>query len=468
MSDSSALITSLLGDLQARDPKLYQALSLLNETVATINNELHPPTSASGSTSVTFSSGVAAPINFEVFSTGRALRFQWDEAAAGLHYEIRLGTVWATASFLFRTSGLSGDIDPLLYGSYSYLAKSINSSGVYSSDTAVTTITIPLIPGVIIDKKAIDNNVLLSWSVPVSVFDIDHYKLQDNGVDKGTVKGTFTTFFEQIPADYTYTIIAVDVAGNEGVATDIIVTVNTPPDFALQDTRTSTFSGTKVNLESHPRGLLALVNQTETWRQHYVNNAFTTIRDQINAGFPYFMQPGKLTGSYEEVVNYGVVFNNVLVVVTYNTINLGSSDMTVLVRLATSTDGITYSAFSNGSVQFLDGFQYLKIRIEFTAADNKAMIIFNNLTFTIDVKRDNDGGDITALSTDAGGTEVFFNKTFKDIESITATVESVTEPFHVIYDFTDVPNPTSFFLYVFDTTGNRVTKLVSWKARGVV
>jgi hypothetical protein len=103
-----------------------------------------------------------------------------------------------------------------------------------------------------------------------------------------------------------------------------------------------------------------------------------------------------------------------------------------------------------------------------TGSLNHGLIRLTNFTISLNVKREVDSGDVNALSSDSGGTQVNFNKDFKDIDSITCTVDSVTEPFIVIYDFTDIPNPTGFKVYVFDTTGNRVSKLVSWKARGIV
>jgi len=163
------------------------------------------------------------------------------------------------------------------------------------------------------------------------------------------------------------------------------------------------------------------------------------------------------------------VLSNVITHVLYNLTQIHPTEsVSVTVKLATSTDNITYSAFTSGANQFFSSFRYLKLRLEFTASGDKAMAELDNLTVRLDVKRENDGGRITANAGDVGGTQVSFNKSFKDVESVTATVASVTEPFITIVDFTDIPNPTGFNVYVMDTTGNRVTKTVEWKARGVV
>jgi hypothetical protein len=52
---------------------------------------------------------------------GTTVRFTWDHVNYAAQFEVREGTVWESAFFRFRTSGLQGDIDPLLYGDYFFL-----------------------------------------------------------------------------------------------------------------------------------------------------------------------------------------------------------------------------------------------------------------------------------------------------------------------------------------------------------
>lgn len=102
------------------------------------------------------------------------------------------------------------------------------------------------------------------------------------------------------------------------------------------------------------------------------------------------------------------------------------------------------------------------------APDNfQALYKLWNFRARLDVKLEIDSGNIEADELDVGGTFVAFNKAFKDINSITVSALSTTE-IVAIYDFVDVPNPTGFYVYAFDTAGNRVTATVSWKARGVL
>lgn len=101
------------------------------------------------------------------------------------------------------------------------------------------------------------------------------------------------------------------------------------------------------------------------------------------------------------------------------------------------------------------------------AAVNLSLIEYYNLTVRLDVKKAVDSGVIVAVSTDPTGTPVTFNKAFKDVDSVVATVQEVNN-FIVVVDFVDVPNPTGFSVYVYNVAGVRVTKTVYWVARGII
>ena len=115
------------------------------------------------------------------------------------------------------------------------------------------------------------------------------------------------------------------------------------------------------------------------------------------------------------------------------------------IKMAYSLDGISYSPFVAGASQFIPQMRYLKLRLEFLGSSDVALMELYNLTINLSVKRENDGGEVYAdyvLPSDPG-TEVLFNKAFKDIESITCTTKSITEPFYVIFDFTEHSKPNT-------------------------
>ena len=398
-------------------------------------------------------------------------RFNWTRVEGAFTYEIRRsdGGDWDHSFFQAKTSNLQADIDPVVYGTYVYLIKALDGLGRYSLDATAVTFIVPQIGGSVISKQVIDNNVLLSWTVPASTFNIAYYILERNGVEVGTINGTFTTFFEVLAGTYTYSMIAVDIVGNRGSRFSADVIVNQPPDFGIQDFRTSQLLGPRVDVLRTPGPKLLCNYRDHTWQEHFVNRSWLSPQDQVNAQYPIYIQPINLTGSYEETFDYGIVFHNVIVTIAWNTNDLSLiSAMGIVVKLQVSEDGTNYSAYSDGASQFFDAFRYLKLRLEFTGEDDHALIELFNLTITLNVKRENDGGEVAAVATDPGGTVVNFNKLFRDIESITCTTKSTLEPFVVIFDFQDVPDPRSFKVLVFDTMGARVSRTVDWKARGII
>jgi hypothetical protein len=133
-----------------------------------------------------------------------------------------------------------------------------------------------------------------------------------------------------------------------------------------------------------------------------------------------------------------------------------------------SADRITWTPIVHAKSVFLNNFRYVRATIDFTENNDKALALFYNLTFSLDVKREMDSGNIIAQATDVDGTVVLLNKAFKDVDSINVTPTKTIEPLTIIYDFVDIPNPTSFKVLVFNSTGVRVTAEVSWQVRGIV
>jgi len=461
-------ITSLIAGLQLENPRLYQALEFLNSRIITVEEELFPLVRQAAELEV-LEADLLPPTTLSFVFTPTTVRFIWTEVAGAAQYEIRKGVDWDTATFQLRSNSLQADIDPLLVGSHTYLIKTITAGGVYSVLATQCIVTVSALGTITITKAVIDNNVLLSWIAPTSTFRILNYKVKKDTVLIGTVDSTFFTRFENVAGTYTYTVTAIDVAGNESPASDIIVQVLTPPDYALQDQQTSALNGTRVNVPLLPGPKLLANWAPETFEVHFTSRGWLTPQNQVDAGFPIYIQPANLTGSYEEVIDYGVALNNVIGTITYNSFLVTPAEtMGVIIKMATSLDGVSYSAFTSGASQFLSTLRYLKFRLEFTGSSTKALMEIFNVVISLNVKRENDGGEVEALLTDVGGTDVFFNKPFKDVESLTATAKSTTEPFVVIINFNDIPSPTEFQVFVFDTTGNRVSKTVEWKARGVI
>jgi len=459
-------VEALIQGIQLSDARLYQILSQLNRGLMTVQEEVFPLVLES-QRPPTVVPILEAPSLFNFIFTPLTVRFFWNEILGASSYEVRNGSSWDTATFMFRTNSLQADIDPVTVGTHTYLIKTLNGAGEASTDSNSLVVVVPELGSITVTVRVIDNNVLLGWPIPATTFRILHYAIDRSGVWAGNVDATFFSFFENVAGFYTYGVTPVDVAGNRGPRAEVTVEVNTPPDYSLQDTRVSNLMGTRVNVirTSSPSLLCCWADQT--WQEHFVSRSWNTIQDQLNAHYPIYIQPGVTTGSYEEVVDYGAVIQNTIATITYNQY-IHAPNTTVTIKLASSTDNVTYTPFIAGASLFIPTMRFLKVRLEFVGSSDAALLELYGLTFSLDVKRENDGGSVLANYLDAGGTQVNFTKEFKDIESITCSTQSITEPYYVIFDFVDIPDPKFFKVYVFDSTGNRVSKQVDWKARGIV
>lgn len=492
-------VTSLISGLQKQNPRLHQAISVLSDTISKLHDELHPQLSPTGDTpDVSFNDQLLPPPYLYITSTGANLKLEWSDGIPSYYfdannivrigvfqYEIRKGDDWTTATFVTRTPGLSATLEPIEAGEHIYLIKSMSHDRVYSSGTTGGFVTVLAPAAPIITPHIIDNNILLYWTNDTSApplpsipnggpminmvrFYVDRYIIRRAGVQLAIVKATFATFFEFLAGTYEYSIATVDIAGNEGPEAEVLLTLRLPPDYDLQDTFVSTLNGTRSSLLLRPGPKLLGPWTSETYHAHFIGRGYTTWALKL-AAYPPYLAPALTSGaSYIETIDYGVALTDIVVTSFYNCIALTDPDLvTVVIKYATSLDNVTYSAYTAGASQFFTTFRYLRVKLEFSGSA-VAFCEISDLTINIEVKRENDGGSIAALLTDVGGTEVLFTKSFKDVESITVSVESTTEPFITIFDFVDIPNPVSFFVYVFDTTGNRVSKTVKWKARGIV
>lgn len=249
-------VTGLIETIKKLDPRIYQALTLLNNQVDVLTREVEPlvlQSTLSGGGTV----AIPSPSAFTATSTGTTVRLQWAVAAGASSYEVRKAANpavldWDTASLLFRTNNLQADIDPVLYGNHRFLLKSLDNSGNYSASLSNVLFNVPQIPAVSISPQVIDNNVLLRWTVPVSTFHIRYYIIERSGAQVGISTSTFAVLFETVAGTFTYSITAVDIAGNIGTEATVDVLVNTPPDFALQDSRISALNGTRENAFRDP------------------------------------------------------------------------------------------------------------------------------------------------------------------------------------------------------------------------
>jgi hypothetical protein len=355
-------------------------------------------------------------------------------------------------------------------GSRSFTVKVVDLLGHKS--TGFSKSVTKLVPNSVSNLRAqvIDNNVLLFWDLPAkTTLPVQHVILKKGSTyagatELGTKDGGFTTLQELQAGDYTYWVTVVDTDGYESTPASVTTQVAAPPDFIFFADYVSEFDGTYSSAVQEDTSVVLPVNTTETWQSHFTSRSWSTPQDQINAGYPIFIQPANGSGYYQEVIDYGTVLSSskVTVNVTGQTV---SGSPTVAVTISISADGSSYTDYPNVTSIYATNFRYIKIKIAVTESTGTGLYKITGIETVLDAKLKNDGGSIYANSGDASGTQVNFGVTFIDITSLTAT-PSGTSLLTAVVDFTDAPNPTGFKVYLFDSSGNRASGTVFWNAKG--
>lgn len=325
-------------------------------------------------------------------------------------------------------------------GSRTFTVKTVDLNGNKSSGAQLSVTK--LIPDSPTGFRAqvIDNTVMLYWTLPATTsLPISHILVKkgaswSTATVIGDKSGGFTTINETVGGVYTYWIAAVDTDNRESDPVSVTANVASPPDFVFHGQFATTFSGTLSNAYNENGSLVVPVNTTETWSSHFTSRSWSTPDDQINAGYPIYIQPANSPGYYEEVFDATTLLASSQITLTY-TGSTVSGTITITPKISISSDNITYTDYEGSDTIYAVNFRYVKIRLTFSGSDT-SLYKLNNMDLRLDAKLLNDAGTVSALSTDANGTIVNFNKQFVDITSITATGLGTTAIIPV-YDFSD-------------------------------
>lgn len=462
-------INNLIQTTRELDPGLADVLTLIADEVSRVASIVDPAPVVQKKVAKTI---FEPPVNISIFTasfTANNVILTWEAPQVGnLLYELRVGATWDAATRLLNTANLSAVLDPILIGTTTYLIKAINNNGIYSKIAASVDVVVPAIGNFTITPYQVNNFVNLDWDEPTSTFTIDHYIItKDTVIIAAFVRSSFYSLQETTAGIYDYGVTAVDIAGNE--SSEIIVTldVNGPTDFDFTASLTSSFAGTIVNGRVEYSRLLVCIDLTKTWTTHFSSQGWTSPQDQIDAGYPIYIQPTLTTASYEEIFDFGAIFQNVIVGLSwlFETI-FGAFTFGISVKV--SDDNVTYSTAYTSPTNFVTSVRYVKVKLTFTGGNDKALLAFSNFVCTLNVKREVDGGEQDIFAADGSGTVVLFNKTFKFVESITVTSLNTSIAVITTYNFTGGVNPTQFLVFARNVAGTRIDTHISWKARGVV
>jgi hypothetical protein len=326
------------------------------------------------------------------------------------------------------------------------------------------------------------NTVVFYWTAPSATLPVSSYLLKKGatwagGATIGRKAGdqTFTTFLESEAGEFTYWLAAIDSAGNEGTPTSLTVRVAALANFKLTNQWTSTFSGTKTGCVVENGALLAPVNTTETFGDHFTTRSWTTPDQQIAAGYELFIQPSGTSATYVETFDAtngaSTNISSSLVSVTATGAVLdGAVTVTPKIEIATNAAPSSWTSLGNVWEALASGFRYVRVTLTFTAAGGDDLYQLTALGVKLSLQTEIDSG--SKASGDFTGTPptcaVTFGKAFIDVDSIVVTPLGTARR-EAVVEFTDTPNPSGFTVRIFDpTTGNAVANGFTWQATGVV
>lgn len=370
-----------------------------------------------------------------------------------------------------------------------FYIRSIDTAGA-ASIAAPHQVTVAPPQVIDLSTQVIDNNVLFRWdntpgSLPIASYELRRGDVWNTAEVIGKKDGGFTTVFEspQGSTIFTYWLAAIDTAGFYGPEKSATAKVDQPPDYFLAENFESSFTGTKTNAFVNLVGDLILpVSTTQTWSSHFSSRSWASPEDQINAGYPVFIQPGTTSASYVEDFDYGTVLAAMKISVSYlsTPVSVGATPPTVSFTLTTALDAAFTSNVQIHPVTadaiFATNFRYIRMTMDVTSTDDKNVLAITNLNVKLDTKLKSATGRITANASDTTGTTVYLTDTktalgnpiFVDVESIVVSVNgtSAANKYIAIYDYQDVPTPTYFKVYVFDSNGVQKTAEVGYSVRG--
>jgi hypothetical protein len=392
-------------------------------------------------------------------------------------YEVRIGASWATATRVALASGTAYTL-PFGSGANTYLVKAFDSTGRYSLNAAAVTVSVTSPSQPTVTQQVVDNNVLLYWTASTCTQPIKTYQISKGATYAaslsniiGQKSGLFTSVFETAAGSYTYWVVGIDAAGNFGTPASVTATVNAPPDYILKANLNSTFTGTMTNALYDPGagGVVLPVDTTTSYAAHFTNSAWASPQDQINAGFPIYIEKSVASGSYQENIDYGSILPGSKITVTLTgTVIAGAPNPSFTIQ--TSPDNVTFTTFTGVSSVYQTNFRYIRILVTATSSAGADLYVITGLNVRLDIKLKNDAGSVNALSTDTAGTQVNFGQSFTSVTSITLTAGQTTTTGAVglvpIYIFNGAANPVGFQVMLYNSAGARVSGTVSWSAKG--
>jgi predicted phage tail protein len=366
-----------------------------------------------------------------------------------LNYELRKGASWAAGTVIGTKQGGFTTVFETASGTYTYWLAGIDSAGNYGTPGSVSAV-VNQPPDYVLqfdqnstwagDETNIYTDTLLGQIVNVNTTETwqSHFTSR-----------SYTSPQDQITAGYTY----------------YLMPSTTTAAYEEEFDYGTVLAGTKVSATLTSSSVVGTTTITPTIRVRGTTSTSATYSQTTTTITVTSTAHGLVAGDYVYLdFTSGTATDGTYVVAT-----AAANSFTVTAASATTSGNVSWikwTSYAGLSEVFVTQFRYFRVRYDFASAGGNDLMLLTALNVRLDSKLRNDAGSGTANSGDSGGTTVNFNVAFVDVQSISVTPASTTGVI-AVYDFVDAPNPTSFKVLLFNTSGTRVSGGFSWSARGV-
>jgi hypothetical protein len=377
---------------------------------------------------------------------------QWTDATVTLPidtYELRKGADWATATLIGTKSGRFTSVFETASGTYTYWIAGIDTAGNYGTPGSVSAI-VNQPPDYVL--KANTDSAFGGTKTNI-ITDVGGQLVNVNTTETWQSHFTsrsWTTPQDQITAGYTY----------------YAMPSQTTASYEEEFDAGALVAGTKVSATLTSTAIAGSTTITPSLRVRGTTSNSGTYSQSATTITVTSTAHGLAVGDYV----YLDFTSGTATDATYVVATSAANTFTVTSATSATTSGnvscIKWITYAGLSQVYATQFRYYRVRYDFASAGGDDLQLLTALNVRLDSKLRNDSGNGTANSGDTGGTVVNFNIAFVDVDSISVTPLN-TSAVIAVYDFTDVPNPTSFKVLLYNTSGTRVTGTFSWSARGV-
>lgn len=358
---------------------------------------------------------------------------------------------YAGNEYLYKTSPKSG--------TYIFGVQAVNK---FSQTSSLATNTIVVVgPGVVTNLKikVLDNFANMSWTapaipsggLPILEYEILKQDMAGTFVETlGRVASTYTSDVEYVPSTYKYYVAAVDIAGNMGSLVSATCEIESPNFELLTDVWEDFEDAEMTNILLREDGiLLAPIDTTETFLEHFTNNGFTTVQDFIDAGYTYIFEPTPESASYSYELDYGAAINQATNIISTSDIDdHGATISHYIASKLLETDD--YEDEENYTKLNSSSFQYVRTRLDIES-EGMGFCYINTRRLQLSSKKRSESHSFAV--TEAGTPcTVTFNSPFISIINISASLKYVEGSVGRVVEWDDGSGTpiSSIDLYVFE------------------